>query len=472
MQYSIVLLLMIYAFSNIYGQAGIGSGGVKLVYEKHCSSCHDSNLRGGLGPSLLVSDHWKSDGSDQGLANAIRKGAPDFGMPAYENILSEKQIRSLVIYIRELQHRDTVQANIPFDSDLIYQSEDYRFKLKEVFSTDGMLWSVEGLSENTFIVTDKAGKLYIYENQNLVEIQGIPEVLQLGQGGLLDVAIDTDYWVNDWIYISYTGYGSKNKKKLKAGLTQVARGKIRGNRWVENQLLFEAPLQFYSTRGVHFGSRILLDGDHLFFSIGDRGNPQKAQDLRSPYGKIYRIFKNGETPDDNPFVEMGGFSAAIWSYGHRNPQGLAIHPETQDIWASEHGPRGGDEINKIQKGFNYGWPVISNGMNYSGTPITELTEKDGMESPIHQWTPSIAVCGLDIYRGELFKKWRNDILAGGLASKQLHRLRIRDDQVIKDEILFKGVGRVRDVKVWKGEIYILVNDKSSGRSILYKLAAV
>jgi glucose/arabinose dehydrogenase len=196
----------------------------------------------------------------------------------------------------------------------------------------------------------------------------------------------------------------------------------------------------------------------LFFSIGDRGVQDEAQDLTLPNGKIHRINIDGSIPEDNPFAGDSGKFASIWTYGNRNPQGMALHPKTGDLWASEHGPRGGDEINLIEKGLNYGWPEITHGMNYNGTPITANTAMSGMEQPVHYWTPSIAVCGMDFYSGNVFPLWKNNLFAGGLSTEELHRLVIENGEIVSDEIVLKGMGRIRDVKEGlDGALYLVLN---------------
>jgi glucose/arabinose dehydrogenase len=202
---------------------------------------------------------------------------------------------------------------------------------------------------------------------------------------------------------------------------------------------------------------MVFDSGYLYFVVGERGGMLEAQDITRPNGKIYRVFPDGRIPEDNPFVAEKNTIPGIWSYGHRNPQGLAIDPRDHAIYATEHGPRGGDEFNIIRKGANYGWPVISYGMNYNGTPLTGITEKDGMEQPLVQWTPSIAACGLACYTRDKFPNWKYDFFAGGLRG-ELHRIRIQNGKAIADEIILSGLGRVRDVRSGPdGFLYIILN---------------
>lgn len=273
----------------------------------------------------------------------------------------------------------------------------------------------------------------------------------------MDVAVHPDYEDNGWIYLAFS-QKTPGMRLRSTGMTTIVRGRIIDHEWVDEDLIWEAPAETHTSGRVHFGTRIVFQNGYLYFSVGDRGSMNGAQDLSLPNGKIYRIFDDGRIPDDNPFVDREDAIASIWSYGHRNPQGLDFHPVTGELWSTEHGPRGGDELNHIEKGLNYGWPVITYGMNYNGTPITELTEKEGMEQPKIDWTPSIAVCGINFYRGDAFPNWENDLFVTGLASQQLHRVRIVDNEVVEEEVVLKDHGRLRDVISGPdGAIYIAAN---------------
>jgi aldose sugar dehydrogenase len=213
--------------------------------------------------------------------------------------------------------------------------------------------------------------------------------------------------------------------------------------------------------GVHFGGRIVFDGKgYIFFSIGDRGRGPNSQDLSVPMGKIHRLHDDGRVPTDNPFVANKSAVPSIWSYGHRNPQGLAIDPVTRNLYDAEHGPRGGDELNLVRPGLNFGWPVITYGMNYDGTPMTDLTAKEGMEQPITYWLPSIAICGINFYTGDLFPKWKNHLFVASLAAEELRRIELKDNEVVKQEVLFKNLGRIRHVIGGPdGALYVLLQQR-------------
>jgi glucose/arabinose dehydrogenase len=257
----------------------------------------------------------------------------------------------------------------------------------------------------------------------------------------MDVAVHPEHEKNGWVYLSFSDPGSDD-----SAMTAVVRGRITDGMWVDEETLFRAPAELYRKGRVHFGSRFVFDGEgYLFFTIGERGHQDDAQDITRPNGKVHRIYDDGRIPEDNPFVDRKDAIPSIWSYGHRNPQGLARHPLTGELYDAEHGPRGGDELNLVQQGRNYGWPVITYGMNYDGTPITSLTAKEGLEQPVTHWTPSLAVCAIDFYVGDRFPGWRHDLFLSSLAAEELLRLEIEDGEVVHQEVLFKGIGRVRDV---------------------------
>ena len=321
-------------------------------------------------------------------------------------------------------------------------------------------WAVAFAGDNQVLVTERPGQLRVIDNGELqAPVQGTPEVLHEGQGGLLDVAVDPEYNQNGWVYLSFSHALDDGSDKPGA-MTKIVRGKTENNQWTNEEVVFEAPHELYRTTRHHYGDRIVFDSEgHLYFSIGDRGAQDQAQDITRPNGKVHRVNRDGSIPEDNPFVSETNAIPSIFSYGNRNPQGLAVHPQTGEIWETEHGPMGGDEVNIIQKGNNYGWPVITYGRNYNGTPITDITRKEGMEQPIIYWKPSIAVCGMEFYQGNEFPKWENKLLVGALAYEEVRLLTIVDDRVMHDEVIMKNVGRVRDVAPGPdGAVYVVMND--------------
>lgn len=323
-------------------------------------------------------------------------------------------------------------------------------------------WGFDFLPDNSILVTEKAGKLFHFKNGKKTEINGLPEVKVQGQGGLLDVTIHPKFSQNNFIYLSFASPEGDGR----GANTAIVRATLEGNSLKNVKVLYKASPN--TGKGQHFGSRIIFDKEgYLYFSVGDRGNrDENPQDITRDCGKIYRLHDDGSIPKDNPFVNQANAKKAIWSYGHRNPQGLTINPFTNEIWEHEHGPRGGDELNIIEKGKNYGWPVITYGINYSGTSITDETSRPGMEQPIHYWVPSIAPSGMAFITSDIYPGWRGNLLVGSLAFQYLERLELeKGTTVTYREKVLDGIGRVRSVKQGPdGFIYVGVEGKG-----IYKL---
>jgi glucose/arabinose dehydrogenase len=343
----------------------------------------------------------------------------------------------------------------------IIRSEELNFR-KEIL-VEGLkdAWAMVKLPDGRILVTEKAGQLRIIENNKLLPepVANVPVVDNGGQGGLLDIELHPDYANNGWIYFTLT------KKGEKGSMTNLVRAHLKDNALADIQPIFEPPAEDYVHSAIHYGSRIEFDEKHyLFFTIGERGDvttpENRAQKLTHVGGKVHRLYDDGRVPEDNPFVNTPGARPSIWSYGNRNPQGLRFQPGTGVLWETEHGPRGGDELNIIKKGANYGWPIITYGINYNGTPITDITEKEGMEQPATYWTPSIAVSAMDFYTGDKFPKWKNNIFVGSLAHQKLIRVVLdKDNKVTHQEIVVQGGGRIRDVRCWDdGLIYVLYGE--------------
>ena len=312
-------------------------------------------------------------------------------------------------------------------------------------------WGLTFLPDGSQLITEKSGELIHFKENKKITIKGLPEIYNRGQGGLLDVITHPQYAENGWIYFSY----SSEEGDGDGGNTAIMRAKLEGDQLTHKELLYKA--EENTKKGQHFGSRFAFDTDgFLYFAIGDRGNrDENPQDITRDGGKIYRINDDGTIPDDNPFVNETNAKKAIYSYGHRNPQGMFTHPETGQIWTHEHGPKGGDEINIIQKGLNYGWPVISYGVNYSGTSFTDKTALPGMEQPLFYWVPSIAPSGFAFVTSDKYPDWKNNLLVGSLKFQYLERLVLENGEVIKREKLFEGLGRVRSVRqAPDGYIYV------------------
>lgn len=320
-------------------------------------------------------------------------------------------------------------------------------------------WGMAFLPNGDMLVTEIKGKMFRHDGNELLEISGIPEVWVHGQGGLLDVAVHPNFEQNNWIYFTYSSV-QKEGELGEGGTTELVRAELNGTEVQNIESLYKG--KHNSEKPFHFGSRIVFDDEgYLYFTIGDRGNRDvNPQDIQRDGGKVYRLKDDGSIPKDNPFVNEEGSRSAIFSYGHRNLQGLIYHPVYKTIWEHEHGPRGGDELNEIKKGANYGWPIITYGINYSGTSITDETSKQGMEQPLYYWVPSIAPSGMAYVDSDIYPNWKGNILIGSLSFQYLERLVMKDKKMVKREKLLEEIGRVRDVEQGPdGYIYVSVEGK-------------
>jgi len=323
-------------------------------------------------------------------------------------------------------------------------------------------WGMTWLPDGSMLITEKAGSIIHFNKGIKTNIENVPNVYNRGQGGLLDITLHPEYKENGWIYITH----SSTEGTGNGGNTKLIRCKLKDDQLTNTETLYKAEPN--TTRGQHFGSRIVFDDEgYVYFSVGDRGNRDvNPQDLTRDGGKIYRLHDDGRIPDDNPFVTNSDAKKAVFSYGHRNPQGLAKHPVSRKLWEHEHGPKGGDEINILEKGKNYGWPVITYGLNYSGTKITNETKRPGMEQPIYYWTPSIAPCGMDFVTGDNYPEWKGHLLVGSLKFNYVELVKLDKDKVIGREKIAEDIGRVRNVKMGPdGYIYIALEGQGIVRLI-------
>lgn len=451
-KYTKVLLQSVLLISaSLYAQDSSTDDGSK-IYKKYCGTCHGQNLQGGMSESL-IDGNWHFDSSDEGIAKIIKSGSLENGMPSFKTVLNDSQIDYIIKLIRSKEKKVSKQ-----NYEIVKTLETFDYKVNVELVTDEVEepWAIDFVSPSMALVTEKPGRLRIIKNGNLEKdpVIGTPQVRYAGQGGLLDVAADPDYENNEWIYLSFSHDIDGS------GMTKLVRGKIKNNRWSNEEVLFEADKNLYIKTNHHFGSRIVFDNNnHLFFSIGDRGKRENAQDLTKPNGKIHRIFKDGKIPKDNPFLNNKLAIPSIYAYGSRNAQGLSIEPITNELWESEHGQQGGDELNIIKAGKNYGWDKITYGINYDGTVSTENVELPGMEVPVLFWRPSIAVCGIDFYKGDLFPKWKGHLIVGALKFEEVRLLDIEGNRVIHEETIIKDSGRVRDVcAAPDGSIFIVLNN--------------
>lgn len=345
------------------------------------------------------------------------------------------------------------------------RSEKLEFTVETVATDLNVPWGLAALPNGDMLITERSGSIRLLLQKGELHpdpIQDVPSVATGGQGGLLDIAIHPQYQSNGWVYLSYSSNRTTGEPG-KGSNTALMRAKIEDHRLVEKEVLFKA-LPNYSS-GHHFGGRIAFDKDnHVYLSVGDRGGRDEVQSLNNYRGKIFRLNDDGRIPANNPFVNTTDAAPETWSWGHRNPQGMEQHPESGEIWSHEHGPKGGDELNRIYPGQNYGWPTVTYGRNYSGTKITNETSRPDMVSPVTYWDPSIAPCGMAIIDGDVYPQWRDNILIGSLKFQQLRRVELKEGKFVHQETLLDGVGRVRAIEQGTdGYIYIAVE---SGGQIL------
>ena len=346
-------------------------------------------------------------------------------------------------------------------ADETYHSNHYKLRVETVATGLEHPWSLAFLPNGEMLVTERPGRLRIVSPDGRLSppLVGVPEVYARGQGGLLDVALDPDFERNGVIYLSYAEPGEGG------GGTAVARAvlDIASGRLTDLEVVFRQVPK--SSGGRHFGSRLVFAPDGtLFITIGERGERDRAQDFTINRGQVIRINPDGSIPEDNPFVGKAGYRPEVWSYGHRNPQGAALHPATAALWIHEHGARGGDEVNVPEPGRNHGWPVISYGRHYSGAPIGEGTHKEGMEQPVYYWDPSIAPSGMAFYTGDKFPEWTGDLFVGALKDRLVSRLELDGRNVVAEEHILGDLGeRIRDVRQGPDGYLYLLTDSPDGR---------
>jgi glucose/arabinose dehydrogenase len=459
--------------------AGPGRGGrgnpAATLYTEQCAGCHGADLTGGRAPSLF-DETWVHGSDDESIAQNIKTGFPAAGMVPFKDVLNDQQIWQLVAYLKTAGAGMKARPTFVADPDgQIVKSEKQTFKIEVLARDIETPWGLAFLPDGRLLVTERPGRMRIIaKGKPVAAVTGLPKVWEKQDGGLLDVEVHPQYKNNGWIYISYSetvpdyvppppppppdpnappaappAGGARGGGRGRGGLpdppsmTVIARGKInKNNEWTDQQIIFRAKPELYSSTNAHYGSRFVFDKQgHLFYSLGEKNSMGHAQDLGDPLGKIHRVNDDGSVPKDNPFVDRAGAVPTIWSYGHRNPQGLAWDPVSGKLWESEHGPQGGDEINVIEAGKNYGWGVITNGIQPG---ITKRTEP-GMESPIVYYTPTIAPSGIAFYTGSKYPAWKNNLFVSALAGQQLRRLEVKDDKVLAQEVVFNQFGRVHDV---------------------------
>ncbi|HWA20887.1 MAG TPA: PQQ-dependent sugar dehydrogenase [Caulobacterales bacterium] len=450
----------------------------EVAFTSNCSGCHGTDLAGGRGPSLFA-DSLLSARSDADLLRTIQKGRPDGGMPAFEGQLKDDEISQIIAFLRvrggELK---SPRSFAPDPNGKIIKSEKQTFKVEVVAAGLETPWGAVFLPDGRMLVTERTGHIRVIAKGKLLPepVKNTPVAWVRQDGGYFDIALHPDFKKNGWIYLSFSEVAPGNATPpppplapvgarsapgtLQANIpsmTRLVRGRINAkNEWVDQQDIYRAPADLYTTSVIHYGSRFLFDREgHLFWSVGDRGNHDNAQNLGSPLGKIHRVNDDGSAPKDNPFVNTPGAIASIWSYGHRNPEGLTFDPVTGLMWESEHGPTGGDEINVVEKGHNYGWGVISMGLE----PGITKQHQAGMEDPIRFYVPSIGPSGMTFYGGARYPGWKNNLFLSALRGEALMRYEVKGREITHQEAVLTGFGRTRDVLVGPdGYLYVLLQN--------------
>jgi glucose/arabinose dehydrogenase len=465
------------------------------LYAEQCAVCHGQSFEGAPQGPALVGRALANGDSIDALTASIAKGVPERGMPGWSGVLDDAQIRGLAILIAE-QRVGRQMVEFKVDKPLVIPtapiaSELVAFRIETVATgLDPLVFSIAPLPDGSLLVTEKVKGLSIVapDGTRSAPIAGTPATsdfgpelygLTYGLGWLLDVAPHPQYAENGWIYLVHADLCAECKAGgggfLPKTMIRLVRGRIRDGRWVDEQVIWSVPQEFYSSiPDMAAGGRLAFSADgHVFVSVGIKGGEQVGiQDLATPYGKIHRVHDDGRIPADNPFVARPGAMASIWSYGHRSTQGLEFDPRTGELWGTEMGQRGGDEVNHLRPGRNYGWPLVSKGLQYDGTPVAFGAElgitfdPEDLEPPVVDLTPSPAISGFVIYQGEAFPEWQSDLIVGSLKATELFRFVVRGDEHVSTEILLKDLARIRDVEVGPGgAIYLLLEHASGSRIV-------
>ncbi|MFO0375639.1 MAG: PQQ-dependent sugar dehydrogenase, partial [bacterium] len=450
------------------GRGGAAVSASKL-WEDHCARCHAEDGAGGVvegkGVKSLLGDELLHPDHDRRMFDVIRGGSAEMGKAEFADKFTPQQAWALVVHIRELQERarrkrqpgPTPKA----PAERVFSTQRASCVVQTVVGTGlETPWAVDFLPAGKgpegfaggMLITEKEGRLRVFANGKLSEpVEGVPKVWAQGQGGLLDVAVHPDYANSGWIYLAFSQPFAERDNN--AATTTVIRGKLSkqgdGLALTDQQTIFRARPEQALRAGLHFGCRIVFDPadasgkrkGFTYICIGEHGSGNHAQELGRPNGKVHRVTDDGQVPGDNPFVGVDKAYETIWSYGHRNPQGMVFDLQGR-LWVTEHAPRGGDELNLVERGANYGWPIVGHGINYSDMPLSTpwpefapAAKDKQLTPPVWRWLPSTAVCGLDVARagpaGEAFAGWRGDLLAGGLAGQTVRRVRIAAGMVVE-----------------------------------------
>lgn len=466
-------------------------------FNDQCAVCHGEDLRGAALGTPLVGIDLRHGDSVKEIAGSISSGFPETGMPAWSETLNESQIWNLALYVAEQRQGTTIldkRADIPLAIPAgVVTSERHAFRIEKIAEgLDPMPFSIAPLPDGRILLSERMRGLSIIsrEGEQSGLISGTPPVYDdsgvflgqvMGVGWMLDVAIHPQFEENGWIYIHHTDRCSdcnelSRRSKRPVSMNRLIRGRIKEGAWIDEEIIWQADIETYTdTTDLAAGGRIAFDDEgHVYISVGMKGalDVMGIQDLGLPYGKIHRIHDDGRNPRDNPFVDVPGAMQSIWTYGHRSVQGLEFDPRTGQLWSTEMGPRGGDELNRLLPGGNYGWPVFTTGVNYDGRPVDvagklgiEL-DPDDAEFPVVDMTPSPAISSFVFYAGSEFPKWNGNIIAGTLRATDLLRMEVVDNQVVHTERLLEDLARFRDIEIGPGgELYVLLENAAGSQII-------
>jgi len=461
-------------------------------FNKNCAACHGEDLRGAPLGTPLVGNELRHGDSVKEIANSIATGFAKSGMPAWSETLSEDKIWNLALYIAEkrqgttiLDKRADMKVLLPEGT---VETAQASFTIEQVVTgLDPMPFSIALLPDGRILLSERMVGLSIIDGGKKIPVEGTPPAYNdsnmfLGQvqglGWSLEVALHPDYDDNGWIYLHHTDRCTDCNDMSKRGgqpvsMNRIVRGRLKGNQWIDQEVIWEADKAFYTTTSdLAAGGRLTFDDDnYVYFGVAmkDTLDVMGIQDLSKPYGKIHRVHDDGSIPKDNPFVDTPDAIASTWSYGHRSVQGLEYYDGY--IWNTEMGPRGGDELNRVVKGGNYGWPIVTTGVNYDGRPVKvpksvkRVPEEDTV-LPVADWTPAIAISSFVFYEGEAFPEWQGQIIAGTLRATDLLRLKVSDTDVEESEVLLEDLARFRDIEIGdNGELYILLENKTDSQII-------
>lgn len=468
-------------------------------YKDNCAACHGANMEGTPQGVPLAGAPLRHGDSVDAMAKSIADGFPQGRMPAFSTSMDAVKIKRLATWIGEtrgkLSYADFKIGTTPDVPAETLRSERASFRV-EVVATGltSLPYSIAPLPDGTWLLSEKTGGLRIIsgDGRQSDPIRGTPQtfndgfqvpgvLLVYGMGYLLDAAPHPEYAKNGWIYLAFTERCSdcnaaSRKSKQPASMVKLVRGRIRNGEWVDQQVVWKTDIENYTSMpDMAAGGRVAFDGrGHVFLTIGIKGGSEFAgiQDLSLPYGKVLRLKEDGSIPEDNPFVGRAGALPEIWTYGHRSPEGLEFDRRSGRLWETEMGQRGGDEVNLLRAGRNYGWPLTSKGLRYEGLPVDYGKElgisfnlKD-IEQPRVDLTPAPAVSSFVVYDGKPFSKWRGDLLVGSLKATELYRMEVKGERVVKRETLLSGLGRIRDVAVGNdGLVYLLLEHQGGGRML-------